>query len=925
MKKIVLLLALAMLCSASIFAAKKKVAFVYQTGYNSTAANRAAWGWPNGYDPTLDPIHTALAAVYDVTDFTYAQTVIPDTTTLMTYDLVVMSEAMSGGQALSNNMVRLVGRVPLLNMKAFTYTSGRWSWAAPANPATKTTAVLVNTAFKTHPIFKDVAISNDTVNIFSGATIPVAQVTNFLQGFGTPLAGSKIEIDNIIATLPNTTSNAIHEIKGLEKKYMLIPISSDLLQRVSANGVKLVMNACNYLMGATGGFDPSADFKIAYVYDSTYAGYCGIANDPIFNNTVIAEKNSTAINIAGFTTASTDTLAALEKFDLVVISEAMGSGHAFAKMMLGLVNRVPVLNFKSFLYKNTVWNWGAGANPTAPATVGGIDKIRIDTASIAHELFTDVEIIDTTITMFRNSAGIMKNLMQGYTATVNGFIAADKVFATVKGTSATYNSIHEHGISNKYLLIPVSSDAMFVSDAINLSDAAMQMINNAVYYLIKTKSTVLPAQKPTFSLIYKDAVTKVVIKTVTPEGKIYYTTNGTLPTTTSSLYADTLSITANCTVKALTAKQGYNNSVVDSIVVVVKTMAATPSIAIAAVTEGKSITISGAEGASIYYTLTGSTPAVATATLYTGPIVVKRPCVVKAIATMTDKLNSDIAVQSVVIDGYITREKQLVWANFNTQPSTWSWANTDTTTISSGDVIAKYAYTPPTELDPNLQPTLKTVNFNNGFMVGSLGQRINLQLTAVATTGSYSPLTDGDAGASDRAISFLTTNAATDPTTAYMKTTTTYAGPFDIVVWFTGARGNNALTEKLQVAVSPTDDSNSTWTVLDTLTSISDRYIRKRIAYYDATTPVFIRFKSASEINTNSNMMIFDVKLLGEGPAVAIKNISNASKTVVSKRIYTVSGIEVSRPVVGLNIVRSIYSDGSVKVEKIMLKDQYAY
>lgn len=925
MKKIVLLFVLAMLCSANLFAAKKKVAFVYQTGYNSTATNRAAWGWPNGYDPTLDPIHTALAAVYDVTDFAYAQTVIPDTTTLMTYDLVVMSEAMSGGQALSNNMVRLVGRVPLLNLKAFTYTSGRWSWAAPANPAAKTTAVLVNAGFSTHPIFKDVVISNDTVNIFSGATIPVAQVTNFLQGFGTPLAGSKIEIDNIIATLPNTTSSAIHEIKGLEKKYMLIPLSSDLLQRVSANGIKLVMNACNYLMGATGGFDPSADFKIAYVYDSTYAGYCGIANDPIFNNTVIAEKNSTAINIAGFTTASTDTLAALEKFDLVVISEAMGSGHAFAKMMLGLVNRVPVLNFKSFLYKNTVWNWGAGANPTAPATVGGIDKIRIDTASIAHELFTDVEIIDTTITMFRNSAGIMKNLMQGYTATVNGFIAADKVFATVKGTSATYNAIHEHGISNKYLLIPVSSDAMFVTDAINLSDAAMQMINNAVYYLIKTKSTVLPAQKPTFSLIYKDAVTKVIIKTVTPEGKIYYTTNGTLPSTTSSLYADTLSITANCTVKALTAKQGYNNSVVDSIVVIVKTMAATPSIAIAAVAEGKSITISGAEGASIYYTLTGATPAVATATLYTGPIVVKRPCVVKAIATMTDKLNSEVASQEVTIDGYIAREKQLIWANFNTQPTTWVWANTDTTTLSSGDVFAKYAYTPPTDLDPNLKPTHKKVDFKNGFMVGSLGQRINLQTTAVSLAGgNYSPLTDGDAGATDRAISFLTTNAATDPTNAYLATTSAFAGPFDVVVWFTGAKAAT-WTEKLEVSVSPTNDSTSTWTVLDTLISIGDKFIRKRMAHYDATTPVFVKLTSASQLNTNSNMMIFDVKLLGEGPAVAIKNVSNASKTVVSKRIYTLSGIEVSRPVVGLNIVRSIYSDGSVKVEKIMLKDQYAY
>lgn len=891
---------------------------MYQTGYNT---NKAIWGWPavEGYIPTLDPIHTGLLAEFDVTDFAYASATYPDTTTLKTYDLVVMCEAMSSATNLSRTMVTLVGKVPLLGMKSFNYKSGTWTWGAGVNPSAKTTSVTINPGFENHPIFKDVTVTGGVVQIYDGSNV----LSNMVQGF--TVTSPIIETNNIIANITGTSTFAIHEITLLPKKYMLIPLSSDLLTTVSPNGVKLVMNACNYLLGATGGFDPSADFKIAYMYDSAYSGYCGIGNDPIFNNSVIAEKNSTAININKFTTASTDTLAALEKYDLVVISEAMGSGHAFAKMMLGLVNRVPVLNFKSFLYKNTVWNWGAGVNPNAGTTVGGIDKIRIDTASAAHALFTDVEVVDTCITIFKNSTGVLKNLVQGYTATAGGFIAADKVYATVKGTTVTYNAIHEHGTSNKYMLIPISSDAMYLNSAINLTDGAMQMINNAVYYLIQTKSSVLPAQKPTFSLVYKDAVTKVIIKTATPEGKIYFTTNGAVPTTTSTLYADTLSITTNCTIKALTSKQGYNNSAVDSVVVIVKTMVATPTIGVAAAEVGKTVTLTGAVGSFIYYTITGVTPATATATLYSAPFVVKRPCVVKAIATMTDKLNSDIASQAVSIDGYAAREKVLVWANFNTQPTTWVWTNSAGRDTTNGDVIAKYAYTPPTDLDPNLKPTHKMVDFKNGFMVGTLGQRINLQTTAVTTTGSYSPLTDGDAGASDRAISFLTTNAATDPTTAYMNTTTTYAGPFDVVVWFTGARGNNALTEKLQVAVSPTNDSTSTWTVLDTLTSISDRYIRKRIAYYDATTPVFVRFKSASDINTNSNMMIFDVKLLGEGPAVAIKQLVNVEKTIVSKHIYTISGMEVKRPVFGLNLIRTIYSDGSSKVEKIMVKENVAY
>lgn len=920
MKRNLLLFTVALLCSATLFAAPKKVAFVYQAAYN---ASRYAWG-ASGYDPTLDPVHVALVANsnFAVTDFMYpTQTTVPDTTTLKTFDLVIMSEAMSGGQPLSNTMQYLVGKVPMLNFKAYAYTSGRWSWAPPANPAVKTTSVRINPGFSTHPIFKDVEVSSDTVQIFSGSTI----ASNLLQGFGAPLAGSKIEVENIIANLSTAATSAIHEIKGLDKKYMLIPMASDFCTTVTPNGVKLVMNACNYLMGTSGGFDPSANFKIAYLYDSTYSGYCGIANDPIFNNTVIAEKSSEAINIAKFTTASTDTLAALEKYDLVVISEAMGSGHVFAKMLGTLVNRVPVLNFKSFLYKNTVWNWGAGANPSAAATVGGIDKIRIDTTFAAHDLFKDVEVIDTCITLFKNTAGILKNMVQGYTATAGGLIAADKVFATVKGTTLTYNAIHEHGINNKYLLIPISSDAMYVSDAINLSDGALQMINNAVYYLIQTKSSVVAAQKPTFSLAYKNAVTKVVMSTLTTDGKIYYTTDGSVPTTTSSLYSDTLSITANCTIKALTAKQGMNNSPIDSVVVVVKTLATTPTIAVTPATVGKTVTITGAEGSTFYYTISGATPATTTATLYTGPFDVKRPCEVKAIATMTDKLNSEIAAQSVTIDGYVAREKQLVWANFNTQPTTWVWANSAGRDTSAGDVIAKYAYTPPTVEDPTLKPTLKTVNFNNGFMVGSYGQRINLQATGVTFAGgNYSALTDGDLGASDRAISFLTTNLGTDPTNAYMATTSAYTGPFDVVVWFTGAKAAS-YTEKLEVSVSPTNDENATWTVLDTLVSIGDKFIRKRIAYYDATTPVFVKFASASQLNTNSNMMIFDVKLLGEGPAVGIKNVDNATKTVVSKHIYTLTGVEVKRPVVGMNLIRTIYSDGTMKVEKVMLSAPMAY
>lgn len=911
-KRNLLFVLAALLCATTLFA-QKKVAFVYQSGYN---ASRYVWD-ASGYNPAVDPIHIALAATYNVTDFVYAQTEVPDTTTLATYDLVVMCEAMSGAQTLSNTMVRLVGKVPMLNMKAFVYTSGRWGWATPANPATKTTSVTINPGFETHEIFKDVVATDGVVQIFDGST---GTVNNMIQGFSTITSTALIEQDKIIANVTGTTSYAIHEIGNLAKKYMLIPISSDVLTTVTPNGVKLVMNACNYLMGGASGFDPDAPFKIAYLYDSSYSGYVGIANDPIFNNSVIAEKECEAIDIKSFTAASTDTLSALENYDLVVLSEAIGSGHAFAKPLLGLVNRVPILNFKSFFYKSSVWNWGAGVNPTTVSSgQSGAPLLKVTGNFADHALFANIELVDSTINMFKTSAGVLKNMMQGYTTLTGGFISSDNVLAKVTGTTATYNAVHEHGSTNKYMLIPISSDAMMLEGAINLSDNAFQMISNAVYYLIESRGNVLPATAPTFSLDYGNNVTHVTMSSLTSGATIYYTKDGTDPTKSSLVYSTIVDITDSCTIKAFAVKQGYDNSAVSSAVVIVKSMAAIPTISVTSATPGKSVTISAAEGATIYYTLNGGTPK-ETSTLYSGPFNVIRPCVVKAIAVQAGKLNSTVAEENVDIEGYVQRGLTLVWADFNTQPAIWSWA-TDTTPATSGDVISKYAYTIATEADPTLTPTLKTVNFNNGFMVGTYGQRINLQTTGVATTGNYSPETEGDAGATDRAMSFLTTNNSADPTTAYMLTTQAYPGPFDVTVWFTGAKGAS-YTEKLLVSVASAIDA-STWTVLDTLYSKGDKLIRKRIAYYDATAPVFVKLSSATNLGTNSNMMIFNLKLMGEGvDPVAIEK-PLADKKIVSTRIYTLSGVQVKTPVYGVNIIKNIYSDGSVETTKVIINERY--
>jgi len=778
------------------------------------------------------------------------------------------------------------------------------------------------------------SMSSGKINIDFGYVPPRVMLngTNLSFTIQGLLAGKKITI----VTMTANTSNA----RG-------ISCSSNNATRIGGDATSLVENtnifevnadvvgeaSVTFTTGSTGGvhirsiiaegddvFDPDAPINIAYLFDSSYSdgtGVVGTENDAILQSGLM-QKNVILFDVKELTDVNSqvfvDSLASLEKYDVVVVSEAISSSQAFGKKLVSLVNRVPMLNMKSFFYKSEVWNWGTGLNPTNINNgESGVTTVNVKNGFVDHKIFSDID-ISGGLQLFTGNV-LDKNLVQAYSTTEGSLIADDNVIATVTNGTDTLNAIHEHGTSNIYMLIPLSSDAIS-----SVSENAIILIYNAAIYLASTKSDVIPATKPTITQEYFNGYTLVSITTPTAGASLYYTVDGTAPTILSPIYSGKLQITENCTIQSIAVKQGFDNSSVATAEVVVKSMATSPIITVSNTGTVKSVTLTAAEGASIYFTLNGATPAAATATLYNGSFVVDRPCVVKAMVTEAGKLNSEVVSENVTIDGYTERAKTMLWANFNDQPGLWSWANTDTTTATSGDVIAKFAYTVATEADPTLVPTLKTVTFENGFVVGSYGQRINLQTTGVAASGNYSPETDGDAGATDKAMSFLTTNASTDPTTAYIVTPQAVNGPFDVAVWLTGAKGAS-YTEKLEISVAGTMNATQ-WIVLDTISSQGDKFLRKRVAYYDASASVFVKFASVSNLGTNSNMMIFDIKLMGEGKdsEMSVKE-PITDKMVVLTRIFTLSGIEVKAPVYGVNIVRKIYSDGSVETIKVIIRE----
>ena len=145
----------------------------------------------------------------------------------------------------------------------------------------------------------------------------------------------------------------------------------------------------------------------------------------------------------------------------------------------------------------------------------------------------------------------------------------------------------------------------------------------------------------------------VTITDPTPAATIYYTTDGSTPTTTSTKYTAPILVQVTETIKAIAVATGYTQSAVASATYIIKPTVATPVFSPVAgtYTSTQSVTINDATlGATIYYTTNGSTPTTAS-TKYTGPITARVTQTIKAIATATGDTQSAVASATYTLIG----------------------------------------------------------------------------------------------------------------------------------------------------------------------------------------------------------------------------------------------------------------------------------
>ena len=138
----------------------------------------------------------------------------------------------------------------------------------------------------------------------------------------------------------------------------------------------------------------------------------------------------------------------------------------------------------------------------------------------------------------------------------------------------------------------------------------------------------------------------VTLSDATSGATIYYTTNGTTPTSSSTKYTGPITVSSTETLQAIAVATGGTSSTVTSAAYTMTSLSSvsTPTFSPAAgtYTSAQSVTLSDAtSGATIYYTTNGTTPT-SSSTKYTGPITVSSTETLQAIAVATDFTNSAV-------------------------------------------------------------------------------------------------------------------------------------------------------------------------------------------------------------------------------------------------------------------------------------------
>ncbi|MGA9641875.1 MAG: chitobiase/beta-hexosaminidase C-terminal domain-containing protein [Terriglobales bacterium] len=259
-----------------------------------------------------------------------------------------------------------------------------------------------------------------------------------------------------------------------------------------------------------------------------------------------------------------------------------------------------------------------------------------------------------------------------------------------------------------------------------------------------TYSIVLPqAPPPTFSPTPSTFSGPVTVKLAnTLNLQMYYTLDGSTPTTSSTPYAGPITVSQNTTINAITAAYGYITSPVSSGTYLIQ--APTPTISPAAGTyyNTQTVTISDTvSGATIYYTTNGSVPTTSS-TSCANPcsVTVAVTTTLKAIASGGGYTNSSVAVAAYTIAAATPTFSPAAGTYYNpitvTISDTTSGVTIYYTTNGSFPTLSSPSCTSPCTVPVAVTTTIRAIAAGNGISQSGTGVAV---YTIAANTPTFSP------------------------------------------------------------------------------------------------------------------------------------------------------------------------------------------
>jgi len=653
--------------------------------------------------------------------------------------------------------------------------------------------------------------------------------------------------------------------------------------------------------------------KVGYLYS-------GVIDDDYAHAFISGDNRFSLTDIDVSTQPSADEL---KSFDAIVISPTISADNAFLPTIKSVVAYVPVLNLNPFLYE--------------PLGYGSAFKTGTNILTVTDPSSAVFEGFDT-------ENGVEFLTEGGITGVELGeYFANDAILAKAGDVVA----MHIHNKTrNAYMLLPLPLADMLIAS----EQAIISLPSQALLAVANTKNTVVPVSKPQISQDKQDGLTVVTI-TAANSTAIYYTTDGSDPTTSSTRYDGPFNVTQPLTVKAFGVGDGYTDSEIAEASIIIMGKASAPTFTVTREAGKSLVSISGTtEGATLYYNFAKS-GVVTESAVYSEPVEITTPTTIYAFASGGDFLPSEVVSKFVGVDGIDSGNIRWdIAAHFDANADEWKGKGQQTN--DEGNIINEnyfftwgknagqyYDYNSVKEVVTGSEGQDSTV-YNivapetyeaSGWIIKSRGQvmvwesldqRMNIGDTSYRNPDAADDVigVNDSIGITRNAITFGK-QPSDGPFNASLETTGKYAGPFDVIVY--AGNGNDGEIPTMQIEVSA-DGEN--WTKLgDVNYSLIKRNWKRTCVSYEESAEVYVRILHTA---AKSSGQIYDVYVMNNGEyskqysEQALDGIVTLQPAggVISTEVYGLDGARRGTLSKGVNIVRQTYANGAVKTRKVLVK-----